>query len=76
MKTFVWTEDMAPEFAKLSDGSMTFFSYPDLDNYSSGDQIHHKTRLGTSVFEIIEIAQANLRHFDPSLQRITAKKLD
>jgi len=76
MKIFGWTEDNALDFTKSNDGSISFYSHPDLWNFSSGDQIHYKTRLGISVFEIISIEPAYLRDHDPKLKQVVAKKLD
>lgn len=76
MKTHGWTDDQAPDFALTDDGNLIFHSHPDMYNYVVGDVIEYKTRLGATHFEIIFVEKANLKDYDPDLQRITAKKLD
>jgi len=76
MKAHCWTETLAPDYSFGTDGSLYFYSHPDLYNYLVGDVIEYRTLLGISRFEITFVEKANLDEYDSALQRITAKKID
>lgn len=71
-KIFGWTDYTAPDFRLLPNGEIHFYDHPDLLDLKPGDMIHYSTRLSVTVFEIKAVSPADLRDYDPGLQRVVA----
>jgi hypothetical protein len=75
IKLILWTDDTAPPFILEDEGKrITFYDYPTLWDFKLKDQIHYASRIGTTVFEITMIEPANLKHFPPEMQQVTARR--
>jgi hypothetical protein len=72
MKLFVWLDD-APPIKLLDNGDIQFYDYPDLWNFGVGDQIQYRTAIGTSVYFVVAVADADRPSMSGRLRLVTAR---
>ena len=75
-KLFLWEDVSAPPLIVKEDGAViAFYDYPDLWNFRINDQIHYKTRLGVTIFQVEKVEPANELNFPERMRKVTARKM-
>lgn len=73
MKIHVWEDADTMPINILENGDVMFYDLPELWNFEVGDQIQYRTRIGTSVYFVVEVTPANLPNYPERMRKIIAR---
>ena len=75
-KIFLWEDVSVPPLVVKENGNVILFhDYPELWNFHVNDQIHYKTRMGVSIFQVEKVEPARELNYPERMRKVTARKM-